>query len=111
MPNIITAKIDLKKLDMSRIFRGKNGAEYIDLVLMPVRESRYGETHMVKQSASKEEREAGVQLAIVGNATERAAQTGQGSTQPAATRQAPAQARPAPQRPADDMGDVDTSPF
>ena len=84
MPNIITVKIDIKKLDMSRVFRAQSGAEYLDLVLFPNREpGRYGDTHIVKQSATKEERDARTQLPIVGNATER-------------TQQASTQAKPAP---------------
>lgn len=90
MANIITVKVDVRKLDKSRFFEGKARADgtrplYADLVLMPTREvGKYGDTHIVKQSLSKEEREAKVELPIIGNATERGAK---------------AAASPAPERP------------
>lgn len=74
MPNIITLKVDVSKLDKSRFFRGKpdkNGHEpvWADLVLIPRRElGRYGDTHLVKQSKKKDEE---ADLPIIGNATER----------------------------------------
>ena len=72
MPNLISVKVDLNKIDEKRIFHGKNGARYLDLVLMPLRElGKFGDTHLVKQSVSKEERLAKVQTPIIGNATER----------------------------------------
>ena len=71
MSNIITVKIDLNKVDEKHIFNGRNGARYLDIVLMPSRESKYGETHMAVQSVSKEMRDNGVRGAILGNATER----------------------------------------
>lgn len=46
--------------------------KYLDLVLIPRREvGQYGDTHICKQSVSKQEREANVELPIIGNATER----------------------------------------
>lgn len=72
MPNIITLKLDVTKLDKSRFFHANSGAVYCDLVLLPMKqEGRYGDTHIVKQSATKEERQQWVQLPIVGNATEK----------------------------------------
>ena len=74
MPNIITAKVDVSKLDKSRFFRGKankDGHEPIwcDLVLIPRRElGKYGDTHLVKQSKKKDEE---TEMPIIGNATER----------------------------------------
>lgn len=66
--SVITVKIDVTKIDKSKIFVGKNGAKWVDLVLIPTKESKYGEDYLVKQSASKEEREAKAQLPILGNA-------------------------------------------
>ncbi len=76
MPNIITVKIDVRLLDKARFFEGKekNGHKplYADLVLIPRREvGQYGDTHFVKQSVTKEEREAKLEMPIIGNAVER----------------------------------------
>lgn len=81
MPNILTVKIDVRKLDKARFFEGradKNGHKplYADIVLIPRRDvGQYGDTHLVKQSVSKQEREAKVELPIIGSATERASQS------------------------------------
>lgn len=62
-----TAKIDVNKIDKSRLFKGKDGL-YLDLVFVETKSvGQYGDTHLVKQSISKEERESGVQLPIIGN--------------------------------------------
>lgn len=77
MSNLITAKIDVRKLDKARFFEGKADRDghrplYCDLVLVPRREvGQYGDTHLVKQSKKKDEQ---VELPIIGNATERARQ-------------------------------------
>lgn len=77
MSNILTVKVDVRKLDKSRFFEGKADANghkplYADLVLMPRREvGKFGDTHIVKQSLSKEEREKKIEMPIIGNATER----------------------------------------
>jgi hypothetical protein len=67
---MITVSIDVTKLDKSRFkaVTRKNGdkALFCDLILMPTPESEFGD-YMVKQSLSKEDRENGVQLPILGN--------------------------------------------
>jgi hypothetical protein len=67
---MITLSIDVTKLDKSRFkaVTRKNGdkALFCDLILMPTPESEFGD-YMVKQSLSKEDRENGVQLPILGN--------------------------------------------
>lgn len=100
MPNIITLKLDVPLIDKARLFTGKekNGhtPKYLDLVLIPKREvGQYGDTHLVKQSVSKEERERKIELPIIGNATERGA---------AAPKAPPAQHA---NRPAGSDGDVE----
>lgn len=76
MSNIITLKVDVRKLDKARFFEGKADANghkplYADLVLIPRREvGKYGDTHLVKQSKKKDEN---IELPIIGNATERGA--------------------------------------
>lgn len=69
MSNIIRGKIDVSKIDKDRLFRGAKGT-YLDIVLLPTEDSQYGDTHMIKQDVSKEDREAGVRGAILGNAKE-----------------------------------------
>lgn len=66
MPILI--KLDLTKIDKSRIFEGKKG-KYLDLILMDNRDGtdQYGNDGFCAHSLSKEEREAGVKGPIVGN--------------------------------------------
>jgi hypothetical protein len=67
---MITLSIDVTKLDKTRFkaITRKNGdkALFCDLILIES-QSDYGD-YMVKQSISKEDRENGVQLPILGNA-------------------------------------------
>lgn len=66
MPDIITLKLNVSLLDKKRFFHGVKGI-YCDLVLIPTPNGQYGD-YMVKQSVTKEERAAKVQLPILGNA-------------------------------------------
>lgn len=63
---MITINIDFDKIDQSRLFPGKKG-RYLDLVLIETPNGQYGD-FMVKQGSTKEEREAGKQMPILGNA-------------------------------------------
>jgi hypothetical protein len=65
---MIVAKIDVNKIDVSKLFPGKNGAKYLDVCLIETPNNQYGDSHMVVQSVSKEERAAGIKGAILGNA-------------------------------------------
>ncbi len=94
MPNPINVKIDVTLIDKDRFFVGKEKSgrtpKYLNLVLIPRREvGQYGDTHIVKQSISKEEREAGVELPIIGGATERGGASAP-AARPAARAAAPA---------------------
>ncbi len=66
---IIRIKIDCKKIDKARLFAGKNGALYLDATLLENRDGvdQYGNDGMIVQDVKKEEREAGVKGAILGN--------------------------------------------
>lgn len=68
---MIALSIDVSKLDRNRIkeVRLKNGnlAKFLELVLIETPGGKYGD-YMVKQGISKEEREAKVQMPILGNA-------------------------------------------
>jgi len=69
MSSIIRGKIDVSKIDKDRLFRGAKGT-YLDIVLIPTPDSQYGDTHMIKQDVSKDDREAGIKGNILGNAKE-----------------------------------------
>jgi len=82
MPNILTAKIDVTLISKARLFTGKNKnrkdvfPQYLDLVLIPTKPTQYGDqrdeqTHMVCQSVTKQERDAGIKGEILGNAVEK----------------------------------------
>lgn len=92
MPNMLTVKVDVALVDKARLFVGKTNAQghtpkYLDLVLIPRKEpGKFGDTHLVKQSISKDEREKGLEMPIIGSATERGGQP----TQKAAPEPAPA---------------------
>lgn len=69
---IITAKINVSKIDKARLFKGKSGT-YLDITLIPTKPSNYGDdrdenTHVIVQSVTKEERLAGNKGNILGNA-------------------------------------------
>lgn len=74
MPNVITVKVDVRKLEKARFFEGKPDKDghrplYADLVLMPKKEvGQFGDTHFVVQSKKKDEN---ISMPIIGNATER----------------------------------------
>lgn len=88
MSNVVTIKVDVRKLDKARFFEGKpdkNGHKplYADLVLMPKKEvGQFGDIHFVVQSKKREEN---IQMPIIGSATER----GASQSAPAPRRDAP----------------------
>lgn len=67
MAKLISIKIDVTKLDESRYFQGQKGT-YLDITGIlndgPDKNGNYG---FITQSVTKEEREAKVQLPILGN--------------------------------------------
>ena len=65
----IALKIDVSKLDKARFFHGKNGAVYADLTgfVDLDQEDQYGNHGFITQSISKEERDSGLKLPILGN--------------------------------------------
>lgn len=64
---MIIAKIDVTKIDKSKLFSGAKG-KYLDVVLIETPQSQYGDDYMVVQGVSKEDREKGIKGAILGNA-------------------------------------------
>lgn len=66
MKQMIAVKVDVTKIDKTKLFEGRNGAKYLDLVLIETPGSNYGDW-MAVQGVSKEERAAGGRGAILGN--------------------------------------------
>jgi|TARA_R110000824_G_scaffold203371_7_gene387839 hypothetical protein len=70
---LITASIDVTKIDKTRLVAGKKlnadgkVGQYLNLTLIETPGNQYGDSHMVVQSVSKEEREQGVRGTILGN--------------------------------------------
>jgi len=64
----LSVKIDVTKIDKSRLFKGEKGT-YLDLTTFIDLEnpSEYGDHGFISQSVSKEEREKNVQTPILGN--------------------------------------------
>lgn len=63
-------KIDVTMIDKARLFRStKNSSVYLDAVMFENRDGpdKYGWEGVICQSVTKEEREAGVKGAILGN--------------------------------------------
>lgn len=82
MPNILTLRVDVTLINKKRLYPGKKKnrkdlmPQYLDLVLIPTKQTQFGDwrdeqTHMVCESVSKAEREAGVKGEILGNAIEK----------------------------------------
>lgn len=64
---MIKIKVDVTKIDKSKIFVGAKG-KYIDICIIEKREQdAYGNDFVVVQDVSKEEREKGIKGAILGN--------------------------------------------
>jgi hypothetical protein len=104
MSNIIYLKIDVTKIDKARLFEGKNGAKYLDLVCVPSRNSQYGDTHFITQSCSKDERLSGVKMPIIGNAKEQPPRAERSDSTPFDGQKAPPRTSPPPA--AEDTEDV-----
>lgn len=64
---MITLKIDVTKIDKSRLFKGAKGT-YLDIVVYENdTPDEYGNEFSVKQSCSKEDRDNGVKMPYIGN--------------------------------------------
>lgn len=61
-------KINCSRIDKSKLFPGKNGAQYLDAVMWEMdTPDQYGNTHRIVQSVSREERAQGIKGPIIGN--------------------------------------------
>tara|TARA_R110000744_G_scaffold16232_1_gene44820 strand:- start:64 stop:453 length:390 start_codon:yes stop_codon:yes gene_type:complete len=65
----LSLKINLSKMDMARIFNGKEGAQYLDATIFVNMDEldQYGNSGMITQDVSKEEKAQGVKGNILGN--------------------------------------------
>ena len=65
---MITVNIDVTKIDKARLFKGAKGT-YLDIVLFENKNGpdQFGNDGIVKQSQSKEDRDAKVETPILGN--------------------------------------------
>lgn len=78
---MLTAKIDVTKIDKARLFKGKPGKDgvcpmYLDIAIMESKPTNYGDwrdeqTHFIVQSVSKQERLNGIKGNIIGNACDK----------------------------------------
>jgi len=93
---MITAKIDVSKIDKSALYKGKKGT-YLNVTLIE-REDDFGNSHMVFQDIGKERREAGEKGPILGN--------GRTITHPDTKKAEQAPPKPAPQSPVEDDEDL-----
>lgn len=105
----VSIKIDLAKMDNARIFQGKNGAQYLDAtVFIDVDQfDQYGNSGMITQDVTKDERAQGVKGNILGNVSvfwrddvqvQKPQQGGQQQQYNNAPQQAPQQYNNAPQQ-------------
>lgn len=71
---MIVGKIDLRKVDQSKVFKGEKG-DYLEIAIIENKNGpgKFGDTHMIVQGTTKQERENGIRGAIIGNAKELAA--------------------------------------
>lgn len=64
---ILALKIDVSKIEKDRLYKGQKGTYLDAIVFVKDEDDQYGNRGMITQSVSKEEREQGVQGAILGN--------------------------------------------
>jgi hypothetical protein len=65
---MILGSIKLSSIDKAKLYTDKKGEKWLDVVLIDTPGNKYGDDYMIVQGVSKEERQAGVKGAILGNA-------------------------------------------
>jgi len=64
----VNLKIDVTKIDKARLFAGQKGTYLDATIFVDTKEfDQYGNSGMITQNVSKEEKDQGVQGAILGN--------------------------------------------
>lgn len=66
----VNLKIDVTKIDKTKLFNAKSGAKYLDLTVFidSSEEDKHGNHGAIRQAQTKEERQANVKAPILGNA-------------------------------------------
>ena len=95
----ISLKIKTGAIDKARLYVGKTGEHYLDVMLIETPNSKYHDDYVVVQAVSKEERLQGVKGNILGNAKI----VGQKPAPAAAANPAPATEAPRAQTEPDDV--------
>ena len=67
MASLISANIDLTKIDKSKIYEGKKGKYYPITIVLNDELGQYGDTGYIQTEQTKEERDAKVQKTYLGN--------------------------------------------
>jgi len=67
MATNISIKLDVTKISKEKLYKGDKGTYLDATILMKDEPDQYGNIGMIVQNVSKEEREAGVKGAILGN--------------------------------------------
>jgi hypothetical protein len=65
---VIAASINLSKVDKTKFFVNKHGEKCLDVVLIESKERKFENDFMVVQGLPKQDRDAGLKGAILGNA-------------------------------------------
>lgn len=95
----VSLKINVTKIDKARLFKGQNGNVYLDAtVFIDMNElDQYGNSGMITQDVTKDEKASGVKGNILGNCKVFWKDQQQAQQAPQQRQQAPQQ-RPAPQQ-------------
>lgn len=64
---VINAKIDVSKIDKSRLYKGAKGTYLSVTIFLKDEEDQYGNHGMIVEATTKAERDAGMKGAIIGN--------------------------------------------
>ena len=64
---MISGKINLSKINKDKLFKGEKGI-YLDIVMFDTPDNKYGDDYVIVQGLKKEDRDAGEQGPILGNA-------------------------------------------
>lgn len=103
IPKIISASIDLSKIDASKVVEGKNGAKYLDITLVNTPGNQYGKDYLVKQDFGKEAREQRVETPILGNGKSFLQDQGQTANSSSGSAPSPAPSAPSSNSSLDDL--------
>ena len=92
----VSLKIDVTKIDKARLFKGQKGT-YLDATAFIELDQldQYGNSGMITQDVSKQEKDSGVQGAILGNSKVFWSESGQAPQKQAAQGQQPQGNQPA----------------